>query len=125
MNTKIQGDVGLGVAIGYFAKNLQTVSIPLTDSQEYDLVVDFKGELKKIQVKTTRSKEKNKYVVQLKTSGGNRSGKHKIKNFDGSSVDFIFIFCFSGDSYLIPTDENFPVSKLVLGDKYNQYKLAR
>ena len=120
MNTKTQGDVGLGVAIGYFAKNLQRVSVPLTDNQEYDLVVDFNGSLKKVQVKTTNYQRNGHWKVQLKTSGGNQSGAGKIKKFDGSAVDYLFVYCFDGNSYLIPTNEDFPTSEISL-TSYQQY----
>ena len=39
-NTKEQGNIGLGVAIQYFTQNLYTVSLPLNDSQDYDLIVE-------------------------------------------------------------------------------------
>lgn len=52
-NTKKQGDYGLGSAISYFTSQGYNISIPLTDSQDYDLVVeDTAGFLKKVQVKT-------------------------------------------------------------------------
>jgi hypothetical protein len=46
-NSKKQGYLGLGVAIGWFCQNGYVVNIPLTDSQEYDLVVDNGQGLKK------------------------------------------------------------------------------
>ena len=51
-NTKKQGDVGLGAAIAFFSNLGYTVATPLTDSQNYDLVVDMDEGLKKVQVKT-------------------------------------------------------------------------
>lgn len=57
-NSRKQWDVWLWIAICCFAKLWYTVSIPLTDSQDYDLVVDFEWKLNKIQVKTTRYKKK-------------------------------------------------------------------
>lgn len=39
-NPKKQGDAGLGVAIGWFTTHGYTMSVPLTDSQDYDLIVD-------------------------------------------------------------------------------------
>jgi hypothetical protein len=104
-NPKKQGDVGMGVAIGYFASRGITVCIPLTDSQDYDIVVDMDGSLKKIQIKTTTSKSRTKkgYSVQLKTCGGNRSGSGKIKLFDPTRVDYVFVLIENGDQYLIPS----------------------
>lgn len=43
VNSKKQGDVGLGTDISFFTQRGWTVSIPLTDSQDYDLVVDEGG----------------------------------------------------------------------------------
>ncbi len=48
-NSKKQGDIGLGAAIAYFTFKGFTVSIPLTDSQDYDLVVDDGHKLSRIQ----------------------------------------------------------------------------
>ena len=43
--------MGLGKAIDFFTSHNITVAIPLNDTQGYDLVVDIKGELKRVQVK--------------------------------------------------------------------------
>ena len=40
INSKKQGDIGMCYAMAYYAKLEWTVSIPVTDSQDYDLVVD-------------------------------------------------------------------------------------
>jgi hypothetical protein len=40
MNTKDIGNIGLGEAIAYFTGAMMTVSVPLNDSQPYDLIVD-------------------------------------------------------------------------------------
>lgn len=37
---KEKGNSGLGVAIAYFSTNGYTVSIPLNDTQDYDLIVE-------------------------------------------------------------------------------------
>jgi len=101
-NSKKQGDVGLGFAISYFTKCGYCVSIPLTDSQNYDLVVEMFGGLKKIQVKTTRFMRRGSYQANLKVCGGNKSG-NSIKNFDNTSVDFVFILTEDSTMYLIPS----------------------
>lgn len=43
---KEKGRASLGIAIGYFSVNNYTVSIPLNDTQDYDLVVKKDGILK-------------------------------------------------------------------------------
>lgn len=40
INSKKQGDIGMYYAMAYYAKLGWTVSVPVTDSQDYDLVVD-------------------------------------------------------------------------------------
>lgn len=40
INSKKQGDVGMCYAIAYYSKLGWTVSIPITDSQDYDLLVE-------------------------------------------------------------------------------------
>ena len=37
---KEKGNSGLGMAIAYFSSNGYTVSIPLNDTQDYDLVIE-------------------------------------------------------------------------------------
>ena len=56
-NTKQQGNVGLGVAIGHFTLNGYIVSVPLNDSQDYDLIVDCRT-LYKVQVKPPNINQK-------------------------------------------------------------------
>lgn len=123
MNTKQQGDVGLARAIAYFASAGHTVCIPLTDSQAYDLVVDIKGKLTRIQVKTTTYIRNGSYTVSLTTKGGNRSGQGRIKELDKSAVDAVFILTGTGEMYLCPV-EILPKSSLTLTQDRDQYKLG-
>lgn len=102
-NTKQKGNVGIGAAIAYFTLQGWPVAIPLTDSQEYDLIVEIDNELNKIQVKTSDYRvSSGAYEVSLKTSGGNRSRNYKTA-FDGSKVDYLYIYTGDGVSYFIPT----------------------
>jgi len=122
-NSRKQGDVGLGIAIGYFASKGHCVLVPLTDNQEYDLVIDD-GALKKVQVKTTRcQKENGNYEVALQTKGGNQSWSGVAKNFDHTKVDLLFVLTEAGDKYLFPSDV-VPRTKITLCDKYESYKLG-
>lgn len=93
--------------------------LPMTDSQDYDLVVDMYG-LKRIQVKTTRQKRLDKYVVGLRTLGGNRSWKGTVKFIDRDKVELLFVVTEEQVCYLIPTNK-LPASTLVLGSKYDEY----
>lgn len=46
-SNKEKGNAGLGIAIAYYSANGYTVSIPLNDTQDYDLMVDKNNVLKK------------------------------------------------------------------------------
>ena len=121
-NSKKQGDVGMGVAIGWFASQGTTVCIPLTDSQDYDLVVEIDGSLKKVQVKTTRCIRAGYYQCNLKVCGGNKSGT-TTKLFDSSFVDYLFAVTGDNSKYLIPTTAITATSSISLGLNYKQYLL--
>lgn len=118
-NSKKQGDAGLGCAIAHFTLLGATVSIPLTDSQEYDLIIDEDSVLKKVQVKTSSYKVNNLSVVELRTKGGNKSGQ-TITKFDSSKVDYVFVLTDEG-VYLIPSSRVECKSTLTLGKKYKEY----
>lgn len=54
---KEKGNTGLGVAIAYYSSNGYIVSIPLNDTQDYDLIVEKENILKRVQVKATSCKK--------------------------------------------------------------------
>lgn len=121
-NSKKQGDFGLGRAISFFAENGLTISVPLTDSQDYDLVVDVDGHLKKVQIKTSRYRNrKGMYTINLSIKGGNRSF-NTVKMFDCSAVDYIFIVTDSNELYLIPTLGLSNKTSLSLGKKFERFR---
>jgi hypothetical protein len=99
--SKGTGNIGIGKAIEYFTSKRYTVSIPLNDSQPYDLVVEFSDGLKKVDVKYVNYKNQNgKYKLTL--SSNRRS---HIEKFDSSKVDFLFIVTGGGINYLIPSSK--------------------
>ena len=70
---KEKGNSALGIAIAYFSTNGYIVSIPLNDTQDYDLIVDKNNKVEKIQVKSTGCITKyGKYQVALKSCGGTK-----------------------------------------------------
>lgn len=121
-NPKKQGDVGLGAAIGWFTAHGYTVSVPLTDSQDYDLIVDDGNDLLRVQVKTTTFKMKAHYVVALKTCGGNRKEAWN-KRFDHSSVELLFVLTEAGDKYLFKTSDFTAGSSMNLGPDKDKFKV--
>ena len=122
-NSKQQGDIGLGYAIAYFTKEGYTVCVPLTDSQEYDLVVE-NGTLLRVQVKTTSHRNKyGSFEVQLVTKGGNQSWGGVSKKLDRSKVDAIFALTSEGDQYFIPCSAFEGNLSITVTKKYKDYKI--
>lgn len=121
-NSKKQGDFGLAKAIAWFAEQGYTVSLPLTDSQDYDLVVDMDGVLSRVQVKTGTQVSKNGLgIIALAVSGGNRS-MMTTKLPKDQLWDYFF-------GYHVETKEILFISKsdlkcqrqIRLGDKYREW----
>lgn len=122
-NTNFKGNAGIGSAIAYFTSEGLTVSLPLNDTQDYDMIVDF-GELKKVQVKTTTFlTDSGNYKVDLRTTGGNQSF-HTAKLFDYENIDFIYILTESNERFLIPCADGFEnKNSITLSEKYKKYLL--
>lgn len=118
-----QGTLGVGVAIGYFSSLGYIVSIPLSDNQKYDLLVDIDGVIRKVQVKTTGYKIKNNYIVQLKTVCPKKTSKNAITHFDSSKVDFLFIVIEDGSLYNIPCDKIDCKASITINEKLLEYKV--
>jgi len=98
---KEKGNTGLGIAIAYYTFNGYIVSIPLNDTQDYDLIVDKENILKKVQVKSTSCKTKyGNYQVALKSCGGTRGKTYK--SIIETNIDEVFILLENLDIYIIP-----------------------
>lgn len=115
----IQGNIGLGKAIEYFTSWGIPISIPLNDTQKYDLIADFDNKLQRISVKTSRYKKDNgTYPVLLKRCGGTQ--RNTIL-FDNNSCDYLFIYTADEKIYLIPSKEIKAINSIVVGNKYQEY----
>ena len=55
---KQKGNTSLGIAIAYFSSNGYTVSIPLNDTQDYDLIIEKDNLFQAVHVKSTGCKTK-------------------------------------------------------------------
>ena len=117
-----QGNLGLGAAIAYYTSKCIPVSIPLNDTQGYDLIIDD-GTLKRVQIKTTKYKSKSgDFMVQLRNTGGS-SGKSVIRLFDKSKSDILFVLTKDGDRYEIPTSVINVINSLTLNEKFDVFKV--
>lgn len=125
MYQSIQGNLGLGKAIEYFTSHGIIVALPLNDTQKYDLIADFNGGLQRVSVKTARytTTEGRSYEVLLKNCGGTSKGS-KIRLFDNSTCDYLFIVTASDKYYLIPSKEITAKNSIVVGIKYAEYEVS-
>ena len=128
-NTRRQGDAGVGLAIAWFTSRGWTVSIPLTDSQAYDLVADDGHRLQRVWVRTTTcvgSSPGRYYLLNLRTiSGlGRGLGMGTVKRFDAGAVDVLFVACADGSLFLIPAPAVAATCQLQLGPKWERFRVA-
>ena len=116
-SNKEKGNAGLGIAIAYYSANGYTVSIPLNDTQDYDLIVDKNNVLKKVQVKATSCKTKyNKYQVALKSCGGTKGETYKT--IIDTKIDEVFVVTDTMEMFIIPIEEIKNKTTLNLCEKY-------
>ena len=119
---KEKGNSGLGMAIAYFSTNRYTVSIPLNDTQDYDLIIEKNNIFKSVQVKSTGCKTKyGNYQLALKSCGGT-SGK-TYKTVVETNVDLLFVLTEDMSLYLLPITCLKNKSTLTLGKKVEKYKV--
>lgn len=118
---KEKGNSSLGIAIAYYSSNGYTVSIPLNDTQDYDLIVDKDDILKKVQVKSSACKTKyGNYQVALKSCGGTKGKTYKT--VVETKIDEVFILTEDLKIYIIPIEEISNKSTLNICDKYDHYR---
>ena len=121
-SNKEKGNAGLGIAIAYYSTNGYTVSIPLNDTQDYDLIVDKNNVLKKVQVKATSCKTKyNKYQVALKSCGGTKGETYKT--IIDTKIDEVFIVTDTMEMFIIPIEEIKNKTTLNMCEKYEKNRV--
>ena len=123
-NSKKQGDAGLGQAIAYFTMLGYDVALPLTDSADWDLIVDMGDELKKVQVKTSSQLSKTgimKFNCDVK--GGNQSFNKPSKKIQDQKWDLIFLYHLKTKKQaLIPKEVLVTQGQINLGSTQCKYK---
>jgi hypothetical protein len=123
-NSKKQGDAGLGQALAYFTKLGYEVAIPLTDSADWDLIVEIEGVLKRVQVKTSSQLRNNVEIFQADVKGGNKTSSTK-KSIQDQDWDLIFPYHIVTEKRaLIPKESLNTKGQINLGNKYYEYVLG-
>lgn len=120
MKENIKGKGSVGIAISYYALK-GMVSIPL-EPCDYNLIFDSgDGTLYRIKVISCSFKTKyGVYAASVSTSGGNQPNT-KVKKFDKSSCDYVFIVTEEFDYYEIPSS-SIESSRQISLNKYSEFK---
>lgn len=121
-----QGDQGEYSAIAWLGSTFRTVSVPLGNCSDYDVVADIDGRLVKVQVKTTRQRIGERFGVTVCTRGGNQSWNRIVKRFSPDRCDFLFVHAADGRRWFIPADRVEGETSIVVGGpKYAEYEVDR
>jgi len=123
-NSKKQGDAGLGQAIAYFTSKGYDVALPLTDSADWDIIVEIDGALKRVQVKTSSQLNENGIMMfNANVTGGNKSGDKTNKLIDDQNWDLIFLHHLNTKKQaLIPKESLTTRGQINIGGKkYSEY----
>lgn len=119
---KQKGNAGLVAAIAYYGMNGYTVSLPLNDTQDYDLIIDNGEKLLKVQVKATAQRSEYGYsIVALKSCGGTKGSVYKT--IVDTNIDILFVFTELQEMYEIPFADIHTTSSLSLGPDRQHYRI--
>jgi hypothetical protein len=93
--TQKKGDIAVARAIATFTQMGFDVSLPITESAAYDLIVDTLDGLKRVQVRYTSIDE-----VDLRRIHSNSNG-YVIKKPKENAYDWLYILKQNGKEYLL------------------------
>ena len=98
VNRKQIGRLGLSMAINYFTIQGYTVSLPINDTQWYDLIVEKNNQFFTVQCKATQTKNDS---IDLRSTGGTKGSVYD-NALNHSKLDYLF--CVNKDlkMWLIP-----------------------
>lgn len=108
--TQRKGDTAVAQAIATFTRLGYDVSLPITESAAYDLIIDTNPKLHKVQVRYLGGKE-----VDLRRIHSNSKGYVVKKVKDGAydwlyvlksdRTEYLFTSCFPGRRSITPTEQ--------------------
>jgi hypothetical protein len=123
-NPRRQGDIGELSAINWLTGAGALVCMPMFHSPDYDLIADFGERPLRVQVKTSTSWHKKRFIVALCTRGGNQSWNGVVKRLDSTRCDQLFVHVGDGRRWFIPASVLGGGSSIVLGGpKYAEYEV--
>jgi hypothetical protein len=93
--TQRKGDYAVAQAVATFTKAGHDVSLPLTESAAYDIVVDYNDRLKRVQVRYFSGK-----LVELRRIHSNSQG-YVIKKTKVNAYDWLYMLNEKGEEFLV------------------------
>jgi hypothetical protein len=117
----------VGEAIAWFLQRGYVPSMPVEPTR-YDLVVESDAGLKRVQVKSTTTKERGRWVVRIVRMEYGQAesvtnGRRGRTVYRPDEVDLFFVVTSSGEKYLIPIGATSGATSLTLDEKYAAYKV--
>lgn len=100
-NNKLKGRIGLSMAINYFTIKGYTISLPLNDTQWYDMIIEKDGLFQTVQCKCTST---DNGEVSLKSTGGTK-GTVYDSILNHSELDFLFCVDKDFNMFCIPLED--------------------
>lgn len=101
MDRKLIGRIGLSKTIDYYTLQGYTISLPLNDTQWYDLIIEKDGIFKTVQCKATTTEESS---IDLRETGGTKGSQYNhVLNHDNLDI----LFCVNKDLniWIIPISD--------------------
>ena len=95
---KQTGRIGLSMAINYFTCKGYTISIPLNDTQWYDLIIEKDGKFETVQCKATQTQSGK---IDFRSTGGTK-GTIYDNLLNHSELDWLFCVNKDLNMWLIP-----------------------
>lgn len=124
MHWRTQGDMGEASAVEWLVSHGYPTYVPFGHSPDCDLVIEVDDRLAKVQVKTSNFRQGERFLVALRTSGGNRSWTGLVKRFSSERCDWLFVLVGDGRRWFIPTSAVEGSTTITLGGpKYAEFEV--
>ena len=122
MTSKLKGNIALGNCIQFATQNNFIVSLPLTDAQDYDIIIDDGHTLLKVQVKYTGTQnDSGNYIVDTRVRGHkNSQGEYYVKQ-DVEPADIYFVTTADDINYFIPYGAIQGKQTFTLNETYEEF----
>lgn len=101
LSNKDKGRIGLVTAIYYYSLKGYTISLPLNDTQWYDLIIEKDGKLETVQCKNTGTEDG---VIDFRSTGGTK-GKEYDNILNHPELDYLFCLDKDMNKFHIPVKD--------------------